>query len=571
MDRQCRLAPLSFALALSMIIATASGCDPSTPSQPPTATPAPTRTATATPTAVATATATLPATETATAVATNTSQPSATPSPSETPSQVPSSTPSPTPSATSTDSPTTTTTPTSTATPSVTASPRDCELDAFGGCRSLHVEATGRFRTATIAGGEWLITPEGNAFFSAGINHTTSEGDYAPALGRAPYQDNVLALYGSRAGWADSVVARFARLGLNTIGAWSEHDLFSGRVAYTVILGFAGRAPEVPGIPPGIRGDRVRDFFADEFVSGAASEAEGARACAADPYCIGIFSDNELGWGPGLTQNISFLDAYLRLPAGAPGKLALQQFFEQRYGDDISQFNEVWNRQLASFAEIQALAGLPHSQTGDPPPRAGAREDFAGVVARRYYQVAHAALRAVSPDVLDLGSRMLAYHSSPAVIAAAGEYADVVSVNQYEVTQDTVDLALRPLTSRNGYVFTGDMFADLDELHRYAPKPFMISEFGYLAMDSGLPNSYPPTYPKLETQTERAAKYEAYMRRVLERPYMVGAHWFEYADQPAEGRFDGENDNWGIVNIRDVEYSELAAAMQRVDASIYNR
>ncbi len=509
--------------------------------------------AAATPTATGTFSASPRSTPTATATATN----SATPSPTSTATLTPTLTLSPTPSASATSSP--------------TSAPRRCDFDRFGGCSAIHVEASGRFRSAQVDGVSWLITPEGNAYFSSGVNHPTPDGDYAPALGRAPYHDNVLALYGSEAGWADSVVRRFAQLGLNTIGAWSRYELFLGRVPYTIILGFAGRAPAVPGIRPGLRGERVRDFFDPQFASGAAAEAEGARACAADQFCIGAFSDNELGWGPGLTQEIPFLDAYLRLPSAAPGKIALQAFFEQLYEGDVAAFNTVWNRQLASFDDVQALGSLPRNLAADPPPRAAARQAFAGLVAQRYYQVVHDALRAISPDLLILGSRLLAYHSSPAVAAASAPFVDVVSVNQYEISTGAIDLLVAPSAQRNGYIFTGDMFADLDELHRQAPKPFLVSEFGYLAMDSGLPNSYPPIYPKLATQSDRAAAYERYMRRVLERPYLVGAHWFQYADQPAEGRFDGENDNWGIVDINDSEYRELAASMRLVNGSLYQR
>src|SRR5262249_30227285 len=77
--------------------------------------------------------------------------------------------------------------------------------------------------------------------------------------------------------------------------------------------------------------------------------------------------------------------------------------------------------------------------------------------------------------------------------------------------------------------------------------------------------------PILDTQVERADAYERYMRHVLERPYLVGAHWFEHADEPAQGRFDGENDNWGIVNIHDDEYPELAARMRLGNGTIYQR
>ena len=52
----------------------------------------------------------------------------------------------------------------------------------------------------------------------------------------------------------------------------------------------------------------------------------------------------------------------------------------------------------------------------------------------------------------------------------------------------------------------------------------------------------------------------------LSLPYMVGVHWFEYGDEPAEGRFDGENSNYGVVNIRDEVYEILTDRMTAVNA-----
>jgi hypothetical protein len=46
-----------------------------------------------------------------------------------------------------------------------------------------------------------------------------------------------------------------------------------------------------------------------------------------------------------------------------------------------------------------------------------------------------------------------------------------------------------------------------------------------------------------------------------------GYHWFEHADQPAEGRFDGENSNFGTVTIEDNVYAELTETMTRVNAA----
>ncbi|MGA8184747.1 MAG: hypothetical protein WB819_14025, partial [Terriglobia bacterium] len=42
----------------------------------------------------------------------------------------------------------------------------------------------------------------------------------------------------------------------------------------------------------------------------------------------------------------------------------------------------------------------------------------------------------------------------------------------------------------------------------------------------------------------------------------VGYHWFEWCDEPREGRFDGENSNYGLVNIHDQPYKQFVKAVQ---------
>ena len=70
----------------------------------------------------------------------------------------------------------------------------------------------------------------------------------------------------------------------------------------------------------------------------------------------------------------------------------------------------------------------------------------------------------------------------------------------------------------------------------------------------------------MKTQGDRAAAFERYVRSALSHPNVIGYHWFEHADEPKEGRFDGEDSNYGIVNIRDEPYEVLLATMSRVHA-----
>jgi len=444
------------------------------------------------------------------------------------------------------------------------------DFDAFGGWTGVQTTATGRFRTAQIDGVWWLVTPDGHGLFSAGIVGVRSFGDYAPTIGTAPYQDNVLARYGSVAAWADVALDRLLDLNVNTIGSWSEYQHFVQVIPYTPILGFAQHAPAVPGVANGFTGQPVRDYFAPAFVSGATVEAANAASCAADPWCIGVYSDNELGWGPPLIITQPIFDAYFRLPSGAPGKLALQAYLEARYGGDVAGFNADFALSLASFADVQAMPSLAASWGTDGPARQAVRRSFTGVVAEQYFRTVHDALRAVDPTMLLLGARFLSYSTPPEVAAAAGPYVDVLSTNYYEFGPAWFDIA-QQLGEDVGYIPAARMFDDVDTLYALTGKPILISEYGYRSAESALPNTFPPFYPTLATQAERADAFTTYTRRAVQRPFVVGTHWFKHADQPIEGRNDGENNNWGIVDLQDDPYVAIGDRMRLLNADTPTR
>ena len=60
--------------------------------------------------------------------------------------------------------------------------------DVYGGWSELRLESTGFFRLDMRDGICWMVTPEGNAFVSKGVNHVSFRADNAPKLGYSPYQ-----------------------------------------------------------------------------------------------------------------------------------------------------------------------------------------------------------------------------------------------------------------------------------------------------------------------------------------------------------------------------------------------
>jgi hypothetical protein len=100
-------------------------------------------------------------------------------------------------------------------------------------------------------------------------------------------------------------------------------------------------------------------------------------------------------------------------------------------------------------------------------------------------------------------------------------------------------------------------------------KPLMITEYAWRAREntSGNKNSRGGG-AVVETQAERAANYQHYVEDLLSYPMVVGAHWFEFADQSPQGRFDGEDSNYGVVDIHHRTYSALLAAMKETNERI---
>ena len=74
----------------------------------------------------------------------------------------------------------------------------------------------------------------------------------------------------------------------------------------------------------------------------------------------------------------------------------------------------------------------------------------------------------------------------------------------------------------------------------------------------------------MASQQQRGLDYAAYVTTALAQPWCVGAHWFQYIDQPILGRSDGENANIGLVSVADVPYPELVNQATAVNLNIYN-
>src|SRR6266404_3246958 len=83
-------------------------------------------------------------------------------------------------------------------------------------------------------------------------------------------------------------------------------------------------------------------------------------------------------------------------------------------------------------------------------------------------------------------------------------------------------------------------------------KPVLVSEFYMCAQQNRSGNKNDRSiFPTLATQGERITGFRNTVLALLRIPYVIGADWFQYYDEPTHGRGDGENFNFGLVDIND--------------------
>jgi hypothetical protein len=176
---------------------------------------------------------------------------------------------------------------------------------------------------------------------------------------------------------------------------------------------------------------------------------------------------------------------------------------------------------------------------GDTPER---RKEFIARAFDRYIQVTSQAVKKYDPNHLNLGMRS-GGRPTEAEIAASRAF-DVYSVNiyDYQVSPDRVS-RIATLTG----------------------KPVIIGEFHFGTPGRGLAASL----VQVRDQHERGVAYRYYVEQALAMPEMIGTHWFQWADQPCTGRFDGENYNIGLVDVTDRPYRELVEALKETHKRLY--
>ncbi len=427
-------------------------------------------------------------------------------------------------------------------------------FDQYGGLKDKNFGLGKCFRSHYDGERWWLVTPEGGAFLSLGVCNVNPEGDVERGTKRQPYRENVLKKHGSVEQWTATTRDRLHAWGLNTLGNWSSAHL-RGAVPYTVELSVS---------PGGWGKGRVPDFFDPKVQEHIRQRGAAVEAYRNDPWLVGYFLDNELPWSYDYRRCPSLFPGYMAMGPETLGKQRLVEFFKERYGT-LEAFAKVWDVQLTDWAGLALLKGI---SAKDSVKAEADREEFVRLAAREYFKAAAEGIRSKDKEHLILGCRFVWALVPKPVVQACGEFCDVVSINYYEAGP-VGDIALG-LTKGISMRLPDDL--SFKAFHEAAQKPLMVTEFSFRGMDSGMPNSFPPGWllqPNVATQQDRADKFEHCVTTWMSQPYCVGYHWFEYIDEPKGGRFDGEDGNYGLVNLEDDPYGVLVERFTKVNQQVW--
>lgn len=421
------------------------------------------------------------------------------------------------------------------------------------------LKSTGRFRVEKHAGKWWFVDPEGKLFWSHGIDcvefgtqtrtrisgrehyfsylptpesdeeklYTSSGPPENETLWLSFHALNLFRKYGKS--WKDisneHQHIRMRNWGMNTIGNWSDADIYLQRKTPYVLTAYSRKT--------GLMADPYAPEFQEDLEESLLSKEEELN----DPWCLGVFVDNELKWG--VKWAVKIPEQIQEAPGDQPAKMAFVDMMKSRYGS-IDQLNNAWG---TAFSDWDG----PLQNTEIIPSAAGDMRDFMKQFTSLYYSQCRDAVKKVDQEMLYLGCRM-DFHLYPEdtslnyIIKIAAEYCDVVSFNRYRYT-------CSELIPPDG----GDY-------------PIIIGEFHFGSLETGL---LQPGLRYAADQKERAEFYEHYVKSALQNPYIVGTHWFQLVDQSVTGRPDGENYQAGFLTVGDVPQAEITGRARDIGKNMY--
>jgi hypothetical protein len=399
-------------------------------------------------------------------------------------------------------------------------------FDRFGGWTGKRFEATGFFRVEKD-GRWWLVTPDGNAFLSFGINHLH------PDLWNQDYNrktwESKLGLddLDDRPRFAPALRAWFLQTcreyHFNTVGVHADLSIANRpqpAMPYMQPIHFV----DIPHWKPEVPDENFWDVFSHEFAAHCDRLAKEIAAPARqDPFLLGyamtdcpLMTEEDCRARPDVIggarrkSRVGWPRRLRNVGADAAGKQAYVETMRALYRDQVDDFNATYGTQFPSFDALRAAADWRPQTDLSNGNETRDNVEFLKRVVAQYYRTARDAIRRYDPNHLFVGDKLNA-------------------------NTDTVDTVL-PVTSQFTDVVFYQMYAryqvqapGLDRWSKIVDKPVINGDSAFTMITDTMPRPYGPVADSLE---QRAEWTDEYFRNAFARPEFVGWHYCGLIDAP---------------------------------------
>ena len=433
------------------------------------------------------------------------------------------------------------------------------DSDRFGGWTGKKFEATGFFR-AEKDDRWWLVTPDGNAFLSCGINHLHPDlwnQDYNREAWKKRLSLNDLNGPEFRTALRAWFLQTCREWGFNTVGVHNSLPVVNSpqpSMPYIQPIHFV----EIPHWKTEIPDHNFVDVFADEFMRRCDRMAKQLAAPVKDdPFLLAyamtdcpLFTEEDCRERPDVIggarrkARIGWPRRLRNLPAAAPGKRAYVETVKDLYRGEIRDFNSTYGTKFNSFAAL-ATAEQWRPQT-DLSNGNETRDniEFLKRVVFRYYRTARDAIRRYDTSHMFFGDK----------INANTDALDTV----LPITSQFTDLVFYQMYARYEVQKPG-----LDRWSKLVDKPLINGDSAFTMITDSMPRPYGPVADSLE---QRADWTEEFFRSAFARPEFVGWHYCGLIDasnrvprkraRQHSGLIDGDGEPYPALKKTLVECTE---------------
>ena len=436
------------------------------------------------------------------------------------------------------------------------------DRDRFGGWTGKKFKATGFFRVEKDDRW-WLVTPEGNAFLSFGVNHLY------PDLFQQEYNREA---WRKRLGlkafnWQQFEPAlrqwflqTCRQWGFNTVGVHNSLSIVNTprpAMPYMLPIHFV----DIPHWKPEIPDDAFRDVFSEEFTQHCDQMAkELATPAREDPFLLGyamtdcpLLTEEDCRERPDVIggarrkSRIGWPRRLRNLGADAPGKGAYVRTMRDLYRGEIRDFNATYGTAFHSF---DALATTENWRPATDLSNANETRDnvvFLQAVVAKYYETARDAIRRYDPNHMFFGDKINANTDSlDTILPVTSKYTDVIFYQMYA----------RYEVQKPG----------LDRWARIADKPIINGDSSYTMITEHMPRPYGPVADNIE---QRAEWTDEFFRNAFARPEFVGWHYCGLIDATQQVGRKQDRQHSGLINGYGEPYPELKKAVQACTREMY--